>query len=133
VASASGKDCVVVIDDDKNTCELLVRLLSKQGFRAIECKSGFEGIEAARQTRPLAITLDIQMDELDGWSTLKLLKSDPMLSDIPVILLTVVDEKTRGMKLGAFDYLTKPLEIDQFQAVIEKCKARAEEAELSHV
>ena len=132
-ASASGKDCVVVIDDDKNTCELLVRLLSKQGFRAIECKSGFEGIEAARQTRPLAITLDIQMDELDGWSTLKLLKSDPMLSDTPVILLTVVDEKTRGMKLGAFDYLTKPLEIDQFQAVIEKCKARAEEVELSHV
>ena len=73
------------------------------------------------------------MDELDGWSTLKLLKSDPMLSDTPVILLTVVDEKTRGMKLGAFDYLTKPLEIDQFQAVIEKCKARAEEVELSHV
>ena len=120
--SKRGADTVVVIDDDSNTCELLSRLLSKQGLRSIPCKDAVAGIEAIRQTQPLAITLDIQMKGLDGWNTLSVLKNDPELSDIPVIIITVGDEKPRGLKKGAFDYLTKPLDIDLFQSAMQRCR-----------
>jgi DNA-binding NtrC family response regulator len=126
---ARGGDTVVVIDDDANTCELLSRLFHKQGLRAIPCKDAVEGIEAIRSARPLAVTLDIQMKGLDGWNTLSVLKNDPELLNIPVIIITVGDEKPLGIRRGAFDYLTKPLDIDQFQAVIQRCKAEYEQEE----
>jgi signal transduction histidine kinase/ActR/RegA family two-component response regulator len=136
-----GGDTVVVIDDDSNTCELLSRLLNKQGLRSIPCNNAVEGIEAVRSARPLAITLDIQMKGLDGWNTLSVLKNDSSLFSIPVIVISVADEKPLGIRRGAYDYLTKPLDIDQFQAVIQRCKDEFEslrksserEGELSHV
>ena len=116
-------DSVVVIEDDKNASELLARLISRQGLKAIQCDNALKGIKEAKQRRPIAITLDIQMEDLDGWGTLKILKNDPQLCNIPVIVLTVVDDKARALKLGAFDYLTKPLDIEEFQATIGKCRS----------
>ncbi len=113
---------VVIIEDDKDGSELLARLISRQGLRAIQCDNALKGIEEARQRRPIAITLDIQMEDLDGWDALKIFKDDPQLCDIPVIVLTIVEDKARALKLGAFDYLTKPLDLDKFQASIERCK-----------
>ena len=120
---ASSADCVVVIEDDKDARELLARLISKQGLRAIQCDTALKGIKEAKERAPLAITLDIQMQDLDGWHTLKILKDDPQLCDIPVIVHTIVDDKARALKLGAFDYLSKPLDIEEFQAAVEKCKS----------
>ena len=134
-------DCVVVIDDDKDACELLTRLITKQGLKAIACTNGVEGLNVARRRQPVAITLDIQMEQPDGWTTLKILKNDPALCNIPVILLTVVHERLRGLQLGAFDYLTKPVDSELFQSAIDKCKELYETrktacekvSELSHV
>ncbi|PYS00166.1 MAG: hypothetical protein DMG15_14705 [Acidobacteria bacterium] len=119
----SATDSVVVIEDDRDGSELLARLISKQGLKAIQCDNAVKGIIEARQRLPLAITLDIQMEGIDGWHTLKILKDDPQLCTIPVIVLTIVDDKARALKLGAFEFLTKPLDIEEFQAAIEKCRS----------
>jgi CheY-like chemotaxis protein len=66
------------------------------------------GLRLARELRPDAITLDVMMPGMDGWAVLSALKADPAVADIPVIMLTIVDDKNLGYALGAADYLTKP-------------------------
>jgi CheY-like chemotaxis protein len=82
--------------------------------------SGEEGLSRARELRPAAITLDVMMPGMDGWAVLTALKSDPDLADIPVIMLTMVDEKNLGYALGASDYLTKPIERSRLITVLNK-------------
>ena len=112
----------MVIEDDKDGSELLARLISRLGLKAIQCDDGLKGIKQAKQRTPIAITLDIQMEDLDGWHTLKILKSDPRLCDIPVIVVTVVDDKARALELGAFGYLAKPVAAEELEALLQKCR-----------
>lgn len=109
---------ILVIDDDASVQELLRRSLSRHGFRVESALSGEEGLRMARKLRPNAITLDVMMPGMDGWVVLSKLKSDPDLAAIPVIMLTMVDEKNRGYSLGAADYLTKPVERERLTAVL---------------
>ena len=74
--------------------------------------SGEEGLRLAHKLQPAAITLDVLMPDMDGWSVLRALKADPVLRDIPVVMLTMVDDKSKGYALGATDYLTKPVDRD---------------------
>lgn len=101
---------VLVIDDDSHVRDLIARTLSKSGFEVIAASNGQEGIEAARRIRPDVITLDVMMGGIDGWEVLNQLKDDPELADVPVVMLTMVDDKKRGFALGAADYLTKPID-----------------------
>lgn len=101
---------ILVIDDDPNVLDLMRRTLEREGFNVLTAKSGQEGLDLARQHRPSIITLDVMMGGMDGWSVLNELKADDTLSDIPVILLTMVDDKKRGFALGAADYVTKPVD-----------------------
>lgn len=116
-----GTLSVVVIDDDADARELLSWLLIRQGLVPVVCSSAGEGLEAIQQHGPVAITLDVQMDGIDGWTLLERLKKDPEIADIPVIMVTVVDEPQRGLDLGAFDYLTKPLNAAAFQRSVQRC------------
>ena len=104
---------VLVIDDDAEACEIIRRFLEKDGFEVVTAASGEEGLRLAHQLQPAAITLDVMMPDMDGWSVLRALKADPVLHTIPVVMLTMVDDKTRGYSLGATDYLTKPVDRDQ--------------------
>jgi CheY-like chemotaxis protein len=81
---------------------------------------GKEGLRLARQVRPLVITLDVVMPRKDGWAVLSALKADPELADIPIIMVTVVDEQNVAYTLGASDYLTKPINWNRFSAVLKK-------------
>ena len=72
----------------------------------------------ARDLRPAAMTLDVMMPDLDGWTVLAAIKGDPELADIPVILMTIVDEKNRGYSLGASEYLVKPVDRDKLVEVL---------------
>ncbi|HEY9619727.1 MAG TPA: PAS domain-containing protein [Crinalium sp.] len=105
-----SKQTVLVIDDDPTVRELVARQLSKEGFQIEQAATGDEGLELARQLRPDAITLDVLLPNMDGWSVLSALKADPELADIPVVVMTIVDDKNRGFALGASDYLTKPVD-----------------------
>jgi signal transduction histidine kinase/DNA-binding response OmpR family regulator len=101
---------ILVIDDDPEACELIERNLTKDGFKVVTANSGEQGLRLAHETQPAAITLDVMMPEMDGWSVLRALKADPVLRHIPVIMLTMMDDRSRGYSLGAVDYLTKPVD-----------------------
>jgi CheY-like chemotaxis protein len=111
---------VLVIDDDAMVLELMKRYLSKEGYRVVAAKGGKEGLRLARELVPDVITLDVIMSEMDGWAVLSALKGDSDLADIPVIMLTIVDDKNMGYRLGASDYLTKPINRERLVAAVRK-------------
>ena len=119
-APASGGTTVLVIDDDPAVHDLLRRYLSKEGFRVAGATGGAEGIEVAHTLRPDAIVLDVMMPTMDGWAVLTALKADRAVADIPVIMLTIVDDKNLGFAQGASEYLTKPIDRDRLVSVIAK-------------
>jgi signal transduction histidine kinase/CheY-like chemotaxis protein len=111
---------VLVIDDDPTVRELMERFLVKEGFPVVTAANGVEGLRKARELRPAAITLDVLMPDLDGWTVLAALKGDPALADIPVIFVTILDERTKGYSLGATDYLVKPIDRERLVRALER-------------
>jgi CheY-like chemotaxis protein/anti-sigma regulatory factor (Ser/Thr protein kinase) len=111
---------ILVIDDEPAVRDLMKRFLGKEGFRVETASGGKDGLRLARELRPHAITLDVMMPKMDGWSVLSALKTDSDLADIPVIMFTVVDDKNRGYSLGASDYLTKPIDRDRLLRVLNQ-------------
>jgi len=116
--SAGAVDVVLVIDDDPNARDLMRRYLTKEGFRAETAENGAEGLRLARLLSPVAITLDVMMPGMDGWAVLQQLKADEQTQDIPVIMMTMVDDKNLGFSLGATDYLTKPVDRNRLAALL---------------
>ncbi len=102
----------------------MTRFLGKEGFRVVTASDGDEGLSRARQLRPDLITLDVMMPGLDGWALLAALKADPELADIPVIMLTMADDRNKGFALGASEYLTKPLDRGRLAAILRKYRGR---------
>jgi signal transduction histidine kinase/CheY-like chemotaxis protein len=111
---------ILVIDDDPSVRDLMSRFLTKLDYRVVAAANGEEGFRLAKQVRPLLITLDVAMPEWDGWTVLDKLKSDSELAEIPVIMVTVVDNEPRGLGLGASDYLIKPVNRDRLAVLVEK-------------
>jgi adenylate cyclase len=111
---------ILVVDDDKTVREVVGRYLEREGFTVAEADGGREGLRLARELNPAAITLDITMPDLDGWTVLAAIKGDPELASIPVVLLTILDEKNRGFALGASDYLVKPVDRDHLIRVLRQ-------------
>jgi hypothetical protein len=118
--NANGRQTVLVIDDDPAARELLERFLSKEGLHVLTAAQGEEGLRLARETPIDVITLDVMMPDMDGWAVLAELKADPKLASIPVIMLTIVDQKNLGFALGASEYLSKPIDRDRLLHVIGK-------------
>jgi len=118
--SLAPASCVLVIDDDAVQRDLIERFLSKEGFCVRTAAGGEAGLRLARQLRPVAITLDVMMPDMDGWSVLSALKADDDLRDIPVIMLTMVDDPERGFTLGAADYATKPVDRARLSQLLKK-------------
>ncbi len=112
------KPLVLVIDDQPDMFHILQQNL--EGYQIVGALSGEEGIEKARTLHPTAITLDIMMPRKDGWQVLHELKNDPETRDIPVIILTIVDNKAMGFRLGASDYLVKPLNEKLMREALER-------------
>ncbi|UBF25798.1 response regulator [Kovacikia minuta CCNUW1] len=119
-ALPAGAKMVLVIDDDPTTHDLMRRYLAKEGFRIESAVSGAEGIRKAKELHPDAITLDVMMPSMDGWTVLSTIKADPDLAEIPVIMLTMVDDKNIGYTLGATDYLTKPVDRNRLISLLKK-------------
>jgi CheY-like chemotaxis protein len=123
VETASSMDTILVIDDDASVRDLMSRFLTRLGFRVVGAANAEEGLRLAKQLNPLVVTLDVIMPDCDGWAVLNKLKADPALADIPVIMVTVVDNETMGFKLGASNYLIKPVDRDRLAVLIEKHRA----------
>jgi signal transduction histidine kinase/ActR/RegA family two-component response regulator/HAMP domain-containing protein len=117
-ALQTASSTVLIVDDDQTVRELMERYLSREGFSVVTASGGRDGLRLAREMRPAAMTLDVMMPDLDGWTVLAAIKGDPTLADIPVILVTIVDEKNRGYSLGATDYMVKPIDRERLVGVL---------------
>lgn len=114
---------VLVVDDDPMIQQLARRVLEGEGFEVAIASDGLEALRVAREERPNAILLDIRLPRMDGWSVLNELKSDPELRSIPVIILSVEEERARGYALGAYEYLVKPVEPSAVTEVVSRAMA----------
>ena len=117
---------VLVVDDDPEVQTLLRRFLERLGFTVLTANSGREGVRLAAEKHPTLITLDVLMEDGDGWSALKELKADEKLSDIPVIMVSVLDDKYKAFALGATDYVTKPIDWKQLSRTLDHFRTPAE-------
>jgi signal transduction histidine kinase/DNA-binding response OmpR family regulator len=120
----SGTPTVLVVDDDATVRDVMERFLVREGFAVVTASGGVEALHKARDLHPAAITLDVMMPDLDGWTVLAALKGDPALADIPVILVTIVDERQRGYALGATEYIVKPVDRARLVGVLRTLCAR---------
>jgi signal transduction histidine kinase/DNA-binding response OmpR family regulator len=109
-----GRPVILLVEDDPKTRELLRFSLSRVGFRMAEALDGEEAVMQARSLQPALIILDILLPKKDGWEVLRELKEDAVTRDIPVVIVSIVDEPERGFSLGAADYLLKPLDREDF-------------------
>ena len=116
----SGLGTILVIDDDPIARDLVTRALSREGIRVESAANGPQGIALARQSHPALILLDVMMPGMDGWTVLAELKNDPDTADIPVILVTILEDRHMGFALGAADYVTKPVDWTRLSGVIQK-------------
>ena len=112
--------CVLVIDDDPLQRDLMQRYLRKEGYTVCTASGGAQGLRLAQKLKPAAITLDVMMPDMDGWTVLSALKADAALRDVPVIMLTMVDDPVRGFTLGASDYATKPVNRRRLTQILQK-------------
>lgn len=111
---------VLVIDDDPQVLELMRRTLEKEGFVVQAAANGPDGLRKAREWRPDAITLDVMMPEVDGWTVLGQFKDDPDLAAIPVVLVTFAGDRGPGLTLGAAEQLEKPIQRDRLLSVLSR-------------
>jgi CheY-like chemotaxis protein len=118
--ATAGRKTVLIIDDDPDAADLMARALERNGFASIRAAKGGEGIVMAREQTPDAITLDVMMPGMDGWSVLNVLKADPLTAKIPVVMVTMLQDREHGYTLGAADFLTKPLDAEKLRDVLSR-------------
>jgi CheY-like chemotaxis protein len=118
--AVSTPGSILVIDDDRNARELIKRSLESEGHSVVVAESGDKGIALAHSLKPSLITLDIMMPSRDGWSVLQELKDDPDLCDIPVVMVSMIDDKRMGHALGAVDHLSKPVDRNKLKALVKR-------------
>ena len=119
-APSPAANTVLVVDDDASVHDLMQRSLAGQGFNLVRAMGGQDGLRLAKDLLPAMITLDVMMPGMDGWAVLAALKADPDLAEIPVIMVTIIDQKNMGYALGAAEYLTKPIDRARLLSVLNK-------------
>ena len=116
----SGSPLALVIEDDKSAFDLIGRYLAKEGLRVTTATTAAEGLEQARQFKPDLITLDIVLPDRNGFEVLQQIRADPELSHIPVFVISMVDNASRGFSLGASEYLAKPVDWNRLSGALRK-------------
>jgi CheY-like chemotaxis protein len=114
---------VLVVEDDSRAAQLMRVYLEDAGYNVALASDVPGALEAARRVRPSIITLDIKLEGADGWEFLKSAKSDPDLASIPIVIVSMLDERARGLALGAADYLVKPVRREALVASLRKLPA----------
>ncbi|NJO78038.1 MAG: response regulator [Cyanobacteria bacterium RM1_2_2] len=116
---------VLVIDDDLAVQDLMLRHLTKEGFEVRIAATGETGLQLAKALHPDVITLDVLLPNMNGWEVLTALKADPELADIPVIVMSMVDDRNVGFTLGAAEYLTKPIDYQRLDRLLSRFQSES--------
>lgn len=114
-----GQKSVLIVDDEPNIRELIRQELSEKGYHIWEAKDGKEAVEQARLHQPSLILLDIMLPEMNGFDVAAILKNDPKTKELPIVILSIVDDKERGFQLGVERYLTKPINTNELLQAVE--------------
>lgn len=114
---------VVVIDDDRRSLDLIDAYLAGHGVRVVRAQDGNEGLDTIRRLNPVAALLDIRLPGIDGWEVLEELRGDPDTQELPVIIVSILDEKSRGLAAGAAEYLIKPVGRDDLLDALRRVHA----------
>ena len=123
-AQNAARRTILAIDDDATVHNLLQRMLEKEGVHVVSALSGAQGLRLARELKPTAITLDVLMPDMDGWEVLAALQADAELSEIPVIMLTMMEDRKTGYALGVRDYMVKPIDRNRLNAILDRLDLR---------
>ena len=115
-----GPITVLVVDDDPAVHDVLDATLGREGYRLQHARDGIEALNMMRKSAPDIVTLDVMMPKVDGWSVLSIMKSEASLAHIPVIMLTIVDDRNIGFSLGASEFMTKPIDRSRLLALVQK-------------
>ena len=115
---------VLVVEDNPQAAKLLSMYLIQAGYQTLIAQSGTQALELAAQCHPMAITLDLLLPDIDGWQVLTELKAMPRTRNIPVVIVSVLDRQTLGFRLGAADYLVKPVERAELLHALRRCIPR---------
>lgn len=110
IALKSSSASILIVDDDDAIRSLLKQELVEAGYAIDEASNGKDALEKVRAKRPDLIILDVMMPEMNGFDVAAVLKNDPQTMDIPIIVLSIVQDKTRGFRIGVDRYLTKPID-----------------------
>ena len=117
-------NAILVVEDNPQAAKLLSLSLTGAGYAVLHAANGTTALELASRCHPKAITLDILLPDRDGWEVLAELKASPRTRDIPVVIVSVLDQQTLGFRLGASDYLVKPVERNALLHALKRCVAR---------
>jgi PAS domain S-box-containing protein len=115
---------VLVVEDDKDIANLIRLHLAGDGREVLVAQRGDEALEMARRERPDLITLDVLLPDADGFGVLEKLKSDPVTRGIPVIVVSILQDRNDGLRLGAVDYITKPIDEDRLVRAVRRVLVR---------
>ena len=124
-ATARERPLVLVIDADPAVGDLMQRLGAREGFEVTIARTGAEGLRLVAEQRPEVVTLDVVLPDMDGWKALAAIRADATLARMPVVVVTVVDDRDRGLSLGATDYFVKPIDLDRMAAILASRRAGA--------
>jgi CheY-like chemotaxis protein len=111
---------ILVADDEDNIRHFLSHELTKKGYSVLEASNGKEALSLARERLPDLITLDIQMPDINGFDVTTVLKNDETTKNIPILILSVIEDKGKAYKLGANDYMTKPFDNEELVSRINR-------------
>jgi len=125
----TGKKILLAVDDNPEAIDIISKYLGSD-YKVVGLLSGEHAVEKAREIKPMAITLDIMMPRKDGWQVLQELKKDPATQDIPVIVLSIVDDQKLGFSLGAAEYIIKPVEKE---VLLRKLKTLEKTAKIKRI
>ncbi|EIM28108.1 signal transduction histidine kinase [Microvirga lotononidis] len=121
-AITSGDRVVLIVEDDAMFASVLLELAREEGFRGLIAMDGASALALAHRYKPHAITLDIGLPDMDGWALLDLLKHDPRTRHVPIHVISVDDQKKRGLKAGAFGFLEKPVDREALMGALNRTK-----------
>ncbi|MCK7593263.1 HAMP domain-containing protein [Pseudomarimonas salicorniae] len=122
----AGEPVLLIVEDDARYARVLLDLARSRGFRGVVAMSGAEALKLARDLTPSAISLDIFLPDMLGWTVLARLKQDPATRHIPVQIVTIEEERQQGMERGAFSFLPKPTTTETIEAALDRIKRFAE-------
>jgi len=118
----TGLPLVLLIEDDRPSLDLFSAYLEGVDLEVAVAHDGEEGLDGVRRLKPAAVVLDIRLPRIDGWDVLRTLKADPATSKVPVVVVSIVDERAKGIALGAAEYLVKPIGRDDLLRALQRVR-----------